>query len=50
MNKFNMIRILLLLMLLCLYAVILSELSSSEVFATELKPEKASVKMTSGSI
>lgn len=41
-----MMRKLLLFMVLCLYAVILSKLISSEVFASELKPEKASVKMT----
>ena len=46
MNKFNMIRKLSLFLALCLYAVILSELSSSEVFASELKSEKATVKMT----
>ena len=46
MNKFNMIRKLLLFLALCLYAVILSELSSSEVFASELKSEKATAKMT----
>lgn len=41
-----MIRKVSLFLALCLYAVILSELSSSEVFASELKSEKATVKMT----
>lgn len=46
MNKYNMIRKILSFMLLCLYVVIFSELSSSEVVASELNIEKISVKMT----
>lgn len=46
MNIFNMKRKLLLFMVLSLYAVILSELSSSEVVASELNTEKATVKIT----
>ena len=46
MNKFNMIRKVSLFLALCLYAVILGQLSSSEVFASERKSEKATVKMT----